>query len=504
MEGVDIALSGNANFNTATALLTRTPCFIVRFDHDATVQFSSAMVQNPTYATTKSLYMSVPKGIGSKVDYKKMTTTISGVQFTLVDISAYVTNFIENANTANTPMLNQGVTILMGYTDIDESDFLTWVGYVDSYKWTGTGWSFTCRDKQRIAKQKIFKSEQTTLDGSINDSVTTVVLTDGANFAAGSYIRVDDEVILLGSKSTNTYTGCTRAQHSTIAAAHSDLADVFERQVVSGHPMDILRTTVWETELGLTSADYDDAEIQNIEDHWMVSWSFTFYLDDPEGIEAKKWCEEQIFQPTGSFLKLKNNGILSVGIIRVPYAGETTRTLTDTELIDMGMSRLDRTMVNELQIKYDYNEITSKYLTTVAYIDSDSIANHGVTNTMALKFKGVRSTSNGNEIISRVADRIFRMLATSTPKITGAMSFTKLLWEIGDVVEVSHAQLPDLSDGTLGITSKQMVLANVKPDFESGKINIELNNTGLTKGTGTYVLIGATDAVIDSCDIMPG
>ena len=488
MGGAVIALTGNTEFNTATAKLVRAPCFIVRFGHagGSDVQFSSAPVQNATYGTTKSLYMSVPSGIGSKVDFKKMSTTISGVSFTLADVDAYVTNFIEDANTASTPILNQGVTLLLGYTDIDESKFLTWVGFVDSYQWTGNGWAFTCRDPQRVAKQKIFKSNQTTLNGAINNSVTTVVLTDGTGFAASSYIRIDDEVILLGSKSTHTFSGCTRAQHSTTAAAHSDLDAVVERQVITGHPLDILRTTVWETELGLTSADYDDSEIQEIEDHWVPGWSFTFYLDDPKGVEAKKWCEEQIFQASGTFLKLKNSGILSVGIIRVPFPDETTLALTDNTLMDMNLSRVDRSMVNELQVSYDYNEITEKYLKQVLYIDADSITNHGKTNSMKINLKGVRSGSNGAVITARMVDRVFRMLATATPKITGSMSITKYLWEIGDVVDITHSFLPDLSDGTIGITNEQMVPASISPDFSGGEIKIELQHTGLTKGDGEY------------------
>ena len=448
--------------------------------------------------------MSVPSGIGSKVDFKTMATTISGVSFTLSDKDAYVTNFIEDANTAGTPILNQGVTILLGYTDIDEADFLSWVGFVDSYQWTGNGWAFTCRDPQRVAKQKIFKSEQTTLNGAINDSVTTVILTEGDDFVEGDFIRVDDEVILLGTKSTDTFTGCTRAQHSTTAVAHSDLDPVYERQVVTGHPLDILRTTVWETELGLTSADYDNTEIQEIEDHWLTSWSFTFYLDDPNGVEANKWCEEQLFVPSGTFLKVKNSGILSVGIVRVPFPDETTLTLTDDTLIDMGLSRIDKSMVNELQVSYDYNEITGKYLTQTLYIDADSITNHGVTNSLKLNFKGVRSTSNGEIITTLMADRVFRMLATSTPKITGSMSMTKYLWELGDVLDVTHSFLPDLSDGTIGITNEQMVPANVTPDFSDGSIKIELWHTGLTKGTGAYARIGSAQAIIGSCDVAPG
>lgn len=64
-----------------------------------------------------------------------------------------------------------------------------------------------------------FKS---TLDGSINSSVTTVTFATKA-FKTGESVRVNAETILLGSTSDNlTFTGCTRGVGSTSGAAHDD------------------------------------------------------------------------------------------------------------------------------------------------------------------------------------------------------------------------------------------------------------------------------------------
>lgn len=68
----------------------------------------------------------------------------------------------------------------------------------------------------------------TTLDGALDDSTTTVILTDGTNFAEGDVIVVDKEPILLGTKSTHTFSGCTRAYGQGAPAAHADLATVYK------------------------------------------------------------------------------------------------------------------------------------------------------------------------------------------------------------------------------------------------------------------------------------
>ena len=63
----------------------------------------------------------------------------------------------------------------------------------------------------------------TTLDGAINASVTSVILTDAGNFPDGAgTILIQSEQITYTGKSTNTLTGCTRGANSTTAATHAD------------------------------------------------------------------------------------------------------------------------------------------------------------------------------------------------------------------------------------------------------------------------------------------
>lgn len=67
---------------------------------------------------------------------------------------------------------------------------------------------------------------RTTLNGAIDSSTTTVVLTN-AVCAAGEVIQVDEETILLGTTSDNlTFSSCTRSHGTTAGAAHLTLAPV--------------------------------------------------------------------------------------------------------------------------------------------------------------------------------------------------------------------------------------------------------------------------------------
>ena len=75
-------------------------------------------------------------------------------------------------------------------------------------------------------RREQFKNDgQTTLNGTISDSVTSVVVADGSVFPAGGDFRIliDDELMLCTARSTNTLT-VARAQEGTTNVSHADAA----------------------------------------------------------------------------------------------------------------------------------------------------------------------------------------------------------------------------------------------------------------------------------------
>ena len=67
----------------------------------------------------------------------------------------------------------------------------------------------------------------TTLNGAINSSVTSIVLTSATGFPATGSIFIESECITYTGISTNTLTGCTRGTNSTTAASHLTLTAVY-------------------------------------------------------------------------------------------------------------------------------------------------------------------------------------------------------------------------------------------------------------------------------------
>jgi hypothetical protein len=71
----------------------------------------------------------------------------------------------------------------------------------------------------------------TTLNGAINSSVTSIVLTSATGFTSSGVVLIDSEQISYTGISTNTLTGCTRGANGSTAASHSSGVTV---QLVTG------------------------------------------------------------------------------------------------------------------------------------------------------------------------------------------------------------------------------------------------------------------------------
>jgi hypothetical protein len=75
---------------------------------------------------------------------------------------------------------------------------------------------------------KFSNNGESQLNGSINDSVTSLVVDSASTFpTTGNFrIKIDDEILLVTAVSTNTFT-VTRGAESTTAASHADNAPVY-------------------------------------------------------------------------------------------------------------------------------------------------------------------------------------------------------------------------------------------------------------------------------------
>jgi hypothetical protein len=79
------------------------------------------------------------------------------------------------------------------------------------------------------------------LNGSLNDSATTITVDSASSFDSTGTIYIENEQVTYTGTSSTTFTGCTRGANSTTAASHSDDVQVaqFNR---GGRPQYVIRS----------------------------------------------------------------------------------------------------------------------------------------------------------------------------------------------------------------------------------------------------------------------
>lgn len=109
-----------------------------------------------------------------------------------------------------------------GWVSIDPNDIIMWANQlVDEIEneLEDINQSANVGDSTSFS---VTESASTTLDGGINNSVTSIDLTSASNFPTSGTIVIESEQVTYTGKSTNELTGCTRGANSTTAASHSD------------------------------------------------------------------------------------------------------------------------------------------------------------------------------------------------------------------------------------------------------------------------------------------
>lgn len=126
----------------------------------------------------------------------QITSIVDSNTYT-IDVSPFVANASDTGNggssTIGNYQVNTGLNVGVG----------------------GTGWGaglFGGTTTSALANQ---------LNGSINDSVTTITLVDASSFPTSGTVAINGELISYSGKSSNDLTGCTRGTSGTTAASHT-------------------------------------------------------------------------------------------------------------------------------------------------------------------------------------------------------------------------------------------------------------------------------------------
>lgn len=452
------------------------------------------------------------RSVSQKITPEEGQSSIGTLSFSLLDKNDRITALLAH------PIRKKRVELWGGYDELDESKYIRLAtNLIEDFEVTQglTEYSFKTADLQRSIKSKVFKPKVTSLTAGLSQGAlsATVASTTGfltvvhPSLGTCGYVRIDDEIIRWTAKGDTSFT-IQRGQFNTADVAHSTDAEVKELIVFQEHPLAVALKVLTSTGEG-TNGDYDTLPFHwalgidealvdvskwesegadwlkfNPTDH-TLGYQFRFIYD--EEAEAKKFIEEEILKPLNAYPLVSADGSLSIKAFSPPVPFVELPRLDEKVLQVKSMGGGLTAVINVVLFEYDYDFIGQQYLRNVEYSDGESISEQGQSETFKVTSRGIRTDLNGTAIIAERWARIKQRFSRPVPTIPVKAFYSKHLLEAGELVNFSHANLPDMTAGQRGAAEKIVELVNKGLDLQAGAVNYEMMMTSFGK---RYCLLG--------------
>jgi hypothetical protein len=278
-------------------------------------------------------------------------------------------------------------------------------------------------------------------------------------------------------------------------------------RTVSGHPLDILLGIC--KELNIPA---DTTKIEAYRDGPFAGTIFTFYLT--QAPSAADFIKAQLMKPLGGYMWINAAGLLTVNFFYplsgpVPVGSFAPSTWLD--IPEAGQTD----MVNTVQMQFDLDDATSNsnssgtYLSSVTEEYEPSYLLYGnLSSEKTINADGVRSAFQGFFIAGLTALLIFMRYGfknlTFDAESSGGSNpdsiWNTLLYEPGDIIAVTHPQVPNRKAGVVGISNYPFEILNKTIKFTEGKLAYTMIDATYLSNFGLYKIAppGETTYVLDS------
>ncbi len=176
------------------------------------------------------------------------TSSASTMQVSLVDVGGIATRLVSPGVVVD-EILGRKARIWLSFAEgaFPSEYMIIFQGIITAVDY-GANIVLTIASPEVKKNQEVFTKTQVKLSGAHNNSVTTLLLdsvdgliTPNPSEGLQCYVRVDDELIEYDAidEATNSLTGCTRAQLTSVANAHDDQADVQSFYRLQGNGLEL-------------------------------------------------------------------------------------------------------------------------------------------------------------------------------------------------------------------------------------------------------------------------
>lgn len=452
------------------------------------------------YITNKGALSNVPgnvvhgalediSSVGRDLSPLDARSTIASFSFSVVDVDGELTDELRAQLVAGEGVGRRDVRVYTGDTD-DFTDG-TW-SLVDTFvidsvvQYDRGSYRFSCLDRQRQLREKIFPAVSTrlTADLGVGDTTVTVSNTDGfdlvphtASFSDAPstsvlYFRIKKtgEIIRATGKTSTTFTGCTRERFNTIAQA-VDLdpsADVDKQPEVeliyylempapqlayalmTGDILGTANSLPDGYHVGIDPAFVDDdlftnigADLYNPSD---VTKGLVLSFGTHRGLretDGKRFIEEQVLFPMWTFLPVSNEGKFGLRRLVRLLADAAPVALVDEDTI-MSHGSLDH-QVGEVanRVVINWNHDGERFTRQNIFTNAGSISAHGVGKTLEFDLLGVTVARHTRETVRRIFDAMTDRHGAPSQTMELELSATLNQLEVGDVIRTTLAGVRD-------------------------------------------------------------
>lgn len=238
------------------------------------------------------------------------------------------------------------------------------------------------------------------------------------------------------------------------------------------------------TGLGLSTAVLDETQMAAERDAWHPSDSVRVVVIEPRN--AKDYLSREFLRIFQAFVLAGGDGLIGMKFHTPAMPATSATQVTANHVLNLSSwERLYRDHLNKFRFYGDYDPDDAEYDSTLYETDlsedTTDRTNTGETIEYRAESEILRSGLNGAEISAELAGRM-RIRYLKTPaEVVLDVPMTFVETEVGDVIALTHPELPDLRAGTRGITDRLMTVVSVSPLIEQGLMRLTLLDTNLSR-----------------------
>ena len=477
---------------------------------------SDSEAETPDGATVIDSTVSKIGGTTQKINPDTANSEIGNINFSLLDLGGAVSTKIYDKLQELKGLNEKQVQFYIGAPDLDwDSYILFQTQIITDIKLKDSQYDFSCSDVQRSMRREIFDLVETALSANLDSEATTINVYDTAGFemvahgtsysdapgATVGYLKIENassfEVVRYTGKTSNSFLNVTRGVLGTKplvfeTSNDSDSAIKVTEFVYLEMPAPKLLYALYTGKLYNQPGEelpvnwhlgIDEAYVRTA-DFLLIGLDYWDTADDVDGFQVrfsgqtktdgKLFIERELLLLMEAFAPIYTNGEIGLkrhGSILDTDAAELK--IDTSKVVSHGKLQHDlKAIRNRYLIHWNENLLKGEFTRRAYFYDPISIAMHGESDLIELKFKGLHGSKHSHDSIQNRFEALKDRYAGPPLKIKVECLPSLNVLEVGDIIYLDLPHVTDLN--TNGPLARSFEVQQAAIDFTTGKVSVSL------------------------------